>query len=216
MRPMPFPRTNAEVEVTRCLRRRGHGFTLIELMVVIAIIIVLIGLLFPAFRGVQDQAKRTQAKNDVTQIVTAVNAFYTEYGKYPVATDDSTLANNSEVLYTLRAVSGGVANLGNAANPRKIVFISPPMVKDTANPRSGIGSDGNYYDPWGPVVGKAGSGIYHLVINGTYDNDLANPFTADTGAGPAALKLGVIAWSLGNDGTQGTDFKASDDVISWQ
>ena len=41
------------------------------------------GLLFPAFRGVQDQAKKTQAKNDLTQIVTAVNAYYTEYGKYP-------------------------------------------------------------------------------------------------------------------------------------
>ena len=61
-----------------------QAFTLIELLVVITIIVVLMGLLFPAFRGVQDQAKRTQAKNDLTQIVTAVNAFYTEYGKYPL------------------------------------------------------------------------------------------------------------------------------------
>src|SRR5437879_9358394 len=61
-----------------------RGFTLIELLIVIAIIAILIGLLFPAFKGVQDQAKRTQAKNDLTQIVTAVNAFYTEYGRYPV------------------------------------------------------------------------------------------------------------------------------------
>ena len=56
--------------------RRSHAFTLIELLVVITIIVVLMGLLFPAFRGVQDQAKRTQAKNDLTQIVTAVNAYY--------------------------------------------------------------------------------------------------------------------------------------------
>src|SRR4030095_8619261 len=61
-----------------------EAFTLIELLVVIAIIAMLIGLLFPAFRAVQDQAKRTQAKNDLTQIVTAVNAYYTEYGKYPL------------------------------------------------------------------------------------------------------------------------------------
>src|SRR6266498_957618 len=59
------------------------AFTLIELLVVIAIIAILIGLLFPAFRAVQDQAKRTQAKNDLTQIVTAVNAYYTDYGRYP-------------------------------------------------------------------------------------------------------------------------------------
>ncbi len=60
------------------------GFTLIELLVVITVIAILMALLFPAFKGVQDQAKRTQAKNDVTQIVTAVNAFYTEYGQVPV------------------------------------------------------------------------------------------------------------------------------------
>src|SRR5438874_11046155 len=64
---------------------RSSAFTLIELLVVIAIIAVLIGLLFPAFRAVQDQAKKTQAKNDLTQIVNAVNAFYTDYGKYPIA-----------------------------------------------------------------------------------------------------------------------------------
>jgi len=44
---------------------RSSAFTLIELLVVIAIIAILIGLLFPAFRAVQDQAKRTQAKNDL-------------------------------------------------------------------------------------------------------------------------------------------------------
>ena len=69
------------------LQRPHHAnaFTLIELLVVIAIIAILIGLLFPAFSAVQNQAKRTQAKNDLTQIVNAVNAYYTEYGKYPIA-----------------------------------------------------------------------------------------------------------------------------------
>src|SRR5437879_5325318 len=51
---------------------RSSAFTLIELLVVIAIIAILIGLLFPAFRAVQNQAKQTQAKNDLTQIVNAV------------------------------------------------------------------------------------------------------------------------------------------------
>ena len=54
-----------------------RAFTLIELLVVISIIIVLMALLFPAFKGVQDQAKKTQAKNDLMQIVTAVNGFST-------------------------------------------------------------------------------------------------------------------------------------------
>ena len=61
-----------------------HVIHLLELLVVIAIIVDLAGLLFPAFRRVLDRAKKIQAKNDLTQIVTAVNAFYTEYGKYPL------------------------------------------------------------------------------------------------------------------------------------
>src|SRR5215468_6047363 len=65
---------------------RPSAFTLIELLVVIGIIAILVGLLFPAFKAVQNQARSTQAKNDLTQIVNAVNAFYTDYGRYPVAT----------------------------------------------------------------------------------------------------------------------------------
>src|SRR5881396_1316685 len=113
----------------RAVPRKIRGFTLIELLVVIAIIAILIGLLFPAFSAVQNQAKRTQAKNDLTQIVNAVNAFYTEYGKYPVVTADTIITttstpNNADLFYTLRAVAGGL-NGSDVANPRKIVFINP-------------------------------------------------------------------------------------------
>ena len=202
---------------------RSAAFTLIELLVVIAIIAILVGLLFPAFRAVQDQAKRTQAKNDLTQIVNAVNAYYTDYGRYPLPTGttgdfiygpagNSNPPSNSELFYTLRGVNAGTMNLNNAANPRIIVFISPPYVKnDTAgNRRSGVSSiDGNYYDPYGTP--------YDVEIDGNYDNRITtNPYTLNTGAGPGTLNIGVIAWSRGKDGAQGTDFNASDDVISWQ
>jgi prepilin-type N-terminal cleavage/methylation domain-containing protein len=206
---------------------QARAFTLIELLVVIAIIAVLIGLLFPAFRAVQDQAKRTQAKNDLTQIVNAVNAFYTEYGKYPLpstATSDyiygpGGAATNDDLFYALRAVAGGNINGSDAANPRKIVFINPPYVKDPANPRSGIGTPtgtgpGQYYDPWGKP--------YNVEIDGDYTNNItANPYGNNNGAGPSPLAQGVIAWSLGKDqalGTAGgsTSFTNSDDVISWQ
>jgi prepilin-type N-terminal cleavage/methylation domain-containing protein len=192
---------------SRALRRRDRAFTLIELLVVMAIIAILIGLFLPTLFGFYERAKKVQAKNDLTQIVNAVNAFYTEYGKYPLATDDSTITNNANLFYTLRAVANG-ANAGDVVNPRKIVFISP-RVLGTAPVRSAIASDnGQFYDPWQTP--------YRVAINGTYDNQLANPYTADTGAGPVTLNIGVIAWSFGKNVTQGTDFNASDDVISWQ
>jgi prepilin-type N-terminal cleavage/methylation domain-containing protein len=197
----------ASIRPMRPPQKDKYAFTLIELLVVIAIIAILVGLLFPAFKAVQNQAKQTQAKNDLTQIVNAVNAFYTEYGKYPLASDDSIITNNALLMNVLRAID-------TTNNPRQIVFISPPNVKNTASPRSGIGSDGQYYDPWGRS--------YTLRIDGNYDNQIANPYTANTGAGPSPLTVGVIAWSGGTDAKAPPDsgatttFTNSDDVISWQ
>src|SRR6267378_4441104 len=116
---------------------RVQAFTLIELIVVILVIAALAALLVPAAQRTLDRAKSAQAKNDVTQIVTAVNAYYTEYGKYPIVTDDTPPANTGAVFNALRAIDV-------TANPRKIIFISPPDLGAAANPRSGIGSDGQY------------------------------------------------------------------------
>lgn len=222
-----------------------RAFTLIELLVVIAIIAILVGLLFPAFKAVQNQARQTQAKNDLTQIVNAVNAYYTEYGKYPVDlpannTSDSyfgsatappravnrgtndwlfdVLRSNTSSTKTSANVCPGT-NLVTCLNPRQIAFISPPNVKDTANPRGGIGSDGQYYGPWGSP--------YQVAIDTNYNNITTAPAYSDmnyataTGANPdVGVPTGAIAWSYGSDGQIGTGgngiYKGSDDVISWQ
>jgi prepilin-type N-terminal cleavage/methylation domain-containing protein len=212
----------------RSPQKRNPAFTLIELLVVIAIIAILIGLLFPAFKAVQNQARQTQVKNDLTQTVNAVNAYYTDYGKYPLVTADTIISgtsaspnNNSDLFYSLRAIPLGANQLVNgvpAINPRSIVFISPPDVKnDTAGQRrSGVSpTDGKYYDPWGTP--------YLVEIDGGYNNAVANPYTANAGAAPN-LSIGVIAWSLGADGSGATTAASgdkntgvyADDVISWQ
>jgi prepilin-type N-terminal cleavage/methylation domain-containing protein len=209
--------------IKHCPMRRSpdgrHGFTLIELLVVIAMIGILAGLLFPAFSAVQNQAKRAQAKNDLTQIVNAVNAFYTEYGQYPLATADTTYGSttipNADLFYTLRAVASGL-NASNAINTRVIAFLNVPDVKDSAKPKSGINpADGQWYDPWGTT--------YKITIDGDYTNSIANPYSLNAGA--ATLQIGVIAWSFGAD-TQSQSLPGpaadkgagtnADDIISWQ
>ena len=215
--------------------RSPRAFTLIELLVVIAIIAILIGMLFPAFSAVQNQARRTQARNDLTQIVTAVNAFYTEYGKYPIVAADTIITNssvptNADLFYSLRAVALGAnalnANGVPAVNPRAIVFISPPDVKDQNLPKSGIATltvtvkgvsipAGSFVDPWGTP--------YVIEIDGGYNNNLTNPYLLNAGATP--LQIGVIAWSFGKDGLSSSvpgpaadknTSTSDDDVISWQ
>jgi prepilin-type N-terminal cleavage/methylation domain-containing protein len=201
-------------------RQRVFAFTLIELLVVIVIIAVLMGLAFPVFQGVQNQAKKTQAKNDLTQIVTAVNAFYTEYGRYPLP---AAVASDAEATFgpsganTNNTLLSELRGLTTALNTRQIVFLSPPDAKDSTNPRNGIAgttsaSAGQYFDPWGIA--------YAIRMDWNYDNQVANPYTADTGAGPAQIRQGVIAWSLGKDKLGGSGSKTSansnDDVISWR
>src|SRR5947208_4121601 len=85
-----------------------RAFTRIEVLVVIVIIAVLVGIAFPVFSSIQNQAKKAQAKNDVTQIVTAVNAFYTEYGRYPV----SNPTNDSFFVRAADSAPSGSTNLG--------------------------------------------------------------------------------------------------------
>jgi type II secretory pathway pseudopilin PulG len=191
------------------------AFTLIELLVVITIIIILMSLLFPAFRGVQDQAKKMQAKNDLSQIVTAVNAFYTDYGTYPSLfspemTYDAKNGNDNDKLFNeLRG------NQFATLNPRNISFISLPVVKDNAKPRGGFANDGRLYDPWGTQ--------YVIRLDTNYDNKVTNPYSQNAGTAPQ-IDLGVLAWSFGKDGqSQSTsapgDKKTGtndDDVISWQ
>jgi prepilin-type N-terminal cleavage/methylation domain-containing protein len=216
----------------RALPGRDPAFTLIELIIVIVIIAVLAGLAFPVFQGVQNQAKKVQAKNDLVQIVTAVNAFYTEYGQYPCAAqtgadsadyvppDD---AARKTLFDTLRVPIPGTPP---ALNPRAIVFlqVSPVKTDVVGQRRNGVGSDGVFYDPWGSA--------YQVKIDNNYNGTLINPYTADTGAGPATLNFGVIAWCLGKNGALGGgsavsssfvkesgvagQYANSSDVISWQ
>ena len=205
-----------------------HGFTLMELLIVIAMIAILIGIGYPTFISILEKARKTQAANEEQQIVAAVNGFYTDYGKYPLVTADtiiagSTTPSNADLFYSLRAVALGANAPVNgipAVNPRAIVFIQPPISK--TGTKAGINSTtGIWYDPFGSP--------YNVMIDGSYDNQLTNPYT-DAPSG-TTLYLGVIVWSFGKNGRLGggapaagftsengtaNNFTNSSDVISWQ
>jgi len=67
---------------------RRKGFTLIELIIVIAVISILIGIALPRFKGMQESAQVAQAKGELRTIQTAMESFRTHTGAYPAALTD--------------------------------------------------------------------------------------------------------------------------------
>jgi general secretion pathway protein G len=63
--------------------RRQHGFTLIEIMVVVVIISVLIGLVAPNILGRVDEARLTAAKADLGTLAQALDMYRIDNGSYP-------------------------------------------------------------------------------------------------------------------------------------
>lgn len=61
-----------------------RGFTLIELLIVIAVISILIGIVLPRFRGMQDEGNIAKAKGELRTLQTAIESYYIHNGSYPV------------------------------------------------------------------------------------------------------------------------------------
>lgn len=61
------------------------GFTLVELLVVMAIISILATLIVGGFRSSQMRGRDGGRKSDLKQISNALELFYNDYGKYPAA-----------------------------------------------------------------------------------------------------------------------------------
>ena len=62
-----------------------HGFTLLELLIVVSIIAILISILMPATQVLRQKAKEKQRDATQAALAYAIRAFRTEYGYWPTS-----------------------------------------------------------------------------------------------------------------------------------
>lgn len=102
------------------MKRTGKGFTIVELLTVMAVIAVLIGLLVPALNLVKDHAKEIQQKAQFHGIDVGLEVFKTEFGTYPDSHE-----NDLETGTLDPANYGGAAKLAEALVGWDLLGIHP-------------------------------------------------------------------------------------------
>lgn len=78
------PAADSTSQSVRC--RARDGFTLIEILTIIATIGVLVGLLLPAVQSARENARRTSCANNLLQMHLAVEGYYNNFDRYPAGT----------------------------------------------------------------------------------------------------------------------------------
>lgn len=81
--------------------RNRKGFTLIELMIVIAIIIILAAIAIPNYLKMTERAKKSRVASDFETLATALEAYRTDWGTYPVQATLADIDSNSTVYKEL-------------------------------------------------------------------------------------------------------------------
>jgi prepilin-type N-terminal cleavage/methylation domain-containing protein len=93
---------------------RKSAFTLIELLIVVAIIAILAAIAVPNFLEAQTRSKVSRAKSDHRVFATALEAYAMDNNHYPPSDEDPAVyAPRHSVSFTLRGLSTPVAYLAS-------------------------------------------------------------------------------------------------------
>jgi general secretion pathway protein G len=71
--------------VNKASRRPAEGFTLIEIIIVFALIGILVGLALPQYKTSLKKAREAVLKEDLFILRKLIDQYYTDKGKYPLS-----------------------------------------------------------------------------------------------------------------------------------
>ena len=130
------------------IRKQDAGFTLMELMIVMAIIGVLMMVAVPSFVGAIRQAREAVLKEDLHVLRTAIDSYTMDKQKAPQTLDDlltdGYLKTIPEDPFT-RSKDSWVTDTGDTLSS---VDQTDPGIDNVHSGSQDIGSDGQAYSTW--------------------------------------------------------------------
>lgn len=201
-----------ENKLTSLRRCQRPGFTLVELLVVIAVIALLVALLLPAIGAVQRGLRKNVTRARYADYRLAFENYRAEYGYYPSLGASGNVVqlfqNNDIFLETLtgRKIDGQPLSAGSAAakaNPRRYAYLilSPDALASPESPHAGQLVDGFDNPHIVVIIDRDRNGV----IEGA---DLAEIPARDR---PASLSSGVVFYSSNAEDNPDWEW-----VYSWQ
>ncbi len=164
-----------------------RGFTLVELLVVIAIIGILVGLLLPAVQAAREAARRTQCQNNLKQLGLAAHNFESAYKKLPPGQIFTTDAYNP------------LSRLDNLTLLGQIVYLLPYIEQVAVyQPFSqNLAMDANEFQTWpASPVARRGNYWNFAAINAVTGTRIPNLYCPSDSADDARKIGGSTAFSL--------------------
>ena len=118
-------------------RNNKKGFTIVELVIVIAVIAILAGVLIPTFAGIVSKANASKALQEAQSAIKVVVAEYAEDGKaMPNATiyylDKASTEAGAKVTYTIEYTDGMLGEAVKEDTPAAFAYTSGTCYANTA------------------------------------------------------------------------------------
>jgi general secretion pathway protein G len=134
--------------MVRISRSKAAGFTLIELMIVISIILILVSIAAPIYRQSVVSAKEAVLKEDLFTLRSVIDQYTIDKAKSPQSLDDVVSAGYLKQIPTDPCTGARDTWVVEQSDTLLSIDQTQPGISDVHSGCTGTGSDGTPYSSW--------------------------------------------------------------------